>query len=142
MQCTPTDLSVYVYTDSGVKNISYSGTYNKAPQTVYLCRDFVKHNGTQIWKNTYNDGMTTVAGHRGLKIGNYSYFGRSEPFKIYGFKFWEDRSTGILAHDLVPGMLGKQVLFYDKATGAFVIPEKGEYIAGNGNEDEKEEVTG
>lgn len=141
VQCTPTNLYVAVYTDSGMKDISYKGEYNKAPQTVYLCRDFVKHNGTQIWKNTYNDGMTTVAKNRNLKIGNYSYFGRSEPFKIYGFKFWEDRSTGILAHDLVPGMLGAQVLFYDKATGAFLIPDRGEYIAGNGNDDEKEEVT-
>lgn len=138
--CTTKYLAVFVYTDSGTKSAGYYGEYNTAPQTVYLCRDFVKHNGTQIWANTYDDGKTKLPGNARLVLGNYAYFGRSEPYKIYGFKFWEDRDTGILVHDLVPGMLGKQVLFYDKATGSYLIPNIGEYIAGNGDDDE-EEVT-
>lgn len=137
IKCTLNRLSGGVYTDAGTKSFSHNGNYGDSVQTLYFCRDYVNLNGVTIWSNTYADAKETQYGSSDtfFLLGNYNNLIYPVPFPIYGFKFWNDRTTGILEYDLVPGKIGDYVVMYNRADGSYLLPASGAFIAGN---DEKE----
>lgn len=136
VNCNLTELSCGVFTDSGTKRFAHKGNYGDSVQTLYFCRDYVNLNGTTIWANTSVDAKEKTYGGV-VCIGASQRLYNRAPCYIYGFKYWDDKSAGILQYDLVPGKIGDYVVMYNRADGSYLIPARGAFIAGN----DEEEVT-
>ncbi|WP_455492806.1 hypothetical protein [Eubacterium sp.] len=134
LRCSTTYFDGCVYTDDGTKWITpVKGDFSDI-HTAYECRDFVNLDGTTVWSNIYDDKKEKYPDSRRLLIGNSTYFGYAGITKIYRLKYWDDRTTGILKYDLIPGKIGTQVLFYNRANGSYVLAPSN-WTAGNDNDE-------
>lgn len=134
LRCSTTYFDGCVYTDDGTKWITpVKGDFSDI-HTAYECRDFVNLNGTTVWSNIYDDKKEKLPDSRRLLIGYSTTFGDAGITKIYRLKYWDDRTTGILKYDLIPGKIGSQVLFYNQANGSYVLAPSN-WTAGNDNEE-------
>lgn len=130
LRCSTTIFDGSIYTDEGTKWVTPIKGDLSGIQIAYECRDFVNFNGVTVWSNIYNDKKEKLPDSRRLLIGKSSYFGLAGNTRIYNLKYWDDRTTGILKYDLIPGKIGTQVLFYNRANGSyFLVPTS--WTAGN-----------
>lgn len=136
--CSPTKLEYQVHVGKSNKTTvsgTVSGDFSTIVHTVYICREYVNLDGVTIWTNA-GYPVTDDETEWGYNIGLLTPMGdeMSTQNRVYGFKFWEDRSTGIPQFDLVPGKIGDCVVFYNKATGSYLTRAKDTVVAGNDEE--------